>query len=151
MLYSYGDETFLLYYLFKQLKTRVIAFVILALIFNSSLQVLASSYALDHAQQYANEDSMMICTGSSFKWISTSAYFDLGKIVYIDPPKNNSEKITEIDCSLLHLSDPQSLTPSISSLLDDFVAYKATAISLAKRPYTSYPYKTSQSRAPPHS
>ncbi len=138
-------------YLFKNLQIRVITFVVLALISNSSLQVLASSYALNHAQQYGNENSMMICTGSTFKWISTSAYFELGTIVYIDPPTNNPEKITEIDCSLVHLSDPQDFMPTINSLIDDFIVYNATVITLAKRPYTSYPYQTSQSRAPPHS
>lgn len=140
-----------LYYLFKQLRKRVTAFVVLALIFNSSAQVLASSYAVNNAQQYADEDSMMICTGSTFKWISTSAYFELGKVVFIDPPLNAPEDINEIDCSFEYLSDQQANTSLVYALLDDFIAYNATVITRAQRPYTSYPYQTSQSRAPPHS
>jgi hypothetical protein len=121
----------------------------LALVFNSTAPVLASSWKVNNAQQYSSDDAMMICTGSTFKWISTQAFYDLGQMVFIDPPADAPHHIDNLDCSFEFISDneKQSINDTNSYTLN--LAYQAMATVRAQRPYTAYPYQSAQTRAPP--
>ncbi|MGJ8680015.1 hypothetical protein [Paraglaciecola sp.] len=121
----------------------------LALIFNSTAPVLASSWKVNNAQQFVSDDAMMICTGKSFKWISTQAYYDLGELVFIDPPADAPSDISNIDCAYGFILDHEKQTKQDPATLSQRVAYQTNVLSLAKKPYTAYPYQTAHTRAPP--
>ncbi|MDO6841902.1 hypothetical protein Q4602_20665 [Paraglaciecola chathamensis] len=123
--------------------------VMLALMFSSTATVLAASWQVNQAQQYASDDAMLICTGSQIKWISTQAFFDTGDMVFIDPPTDAPAELGQMECPNQFLSDHYTEVLSIVKLDDNTIAYKALVSRLARRPYTAYAYQTAQSRAPP--
>lgn len=135
--------------LFYRLRKKCTALVILALLFNSTAPLLASTWAVNEAQQYATDDAMMICTGSTFKWISTAEYFDSGQVVFIDPPANAPTNLQSLDCSFEYISDQHTDQTNVSYQDNISIAYKATVLTRAQRPYTSFAYLTAQTRAPP--
>ena len=125
------------------------ASVILTLIANGSIAVLAASWQVEQAQKYASDDAMLICTGSTFKWISQSVFFDTGEFSFIEPPEDAPETVHQVDCSYSYLADNQSDQTFESFLSAEFVAHNSYVARLAQRPYTAFPYQKAQPRAPP--
>lgn len=148
---NYFNSSFPLKRQFTQNKQRSIyvVFIIIALIFNGTATVIASSFSAHKAIQYASGDAMMICTGNTLKWISQSAFFETGNVVEIDPPKDAPDNIEQTDCSYSFLSEQFTDELTIPKLEGPSLAYYHKAAAIAQRPYTSFQYQTSQSRAPP--
>jgi len=137
------------------LKTRwfhkiQLVFLSFVLIFNSTFSVLVAAYNTNQAQSYATDDAILICSGTSFKWMSKSAFIDEGKIIYIDEPENTPSEYHQIDCSYSFLAEHHvfELSSPVEIQISE-IKYKALAIRIAQRPYTSFTYSTSLSRAPP--
>lgn len=80
--------------------------VLLALLFNSVGTLFAASSMMSYAQSFADEDRILICTGSSYKWISLSAFESTGNIEFVDAPENAPSSLQEIKCSYAYLADP---------------------------------------------
>lgn len=83
------------------------------------------------------------------KWISLSAFYDTGKLVFVDPPTDAPEIFHEIECGYNYISEKYTDHTFSSTHLTHFVKHKALISRLNQRPYTAYPYSLSLSRAPP--
>lgn len=84
----------------------VVLNVLIALLFNSVGALFAASSMLTYAQSFEDEDHVLICTGSTYKWISLSAFELTGKVEFVDAPKNAPTNLQEIKCSNAYLVDP---------------------------------------------
>lgn len=127
----------------------VSVFTILALLFSSTVPAIAASWNVNNAQQYVSDDAMLICTGSTFKWISTVDFYASGKLTFIEPPADAPNNIDNLDCSNVYINDPDK-QPLQSILLNQIlVRYQAIELDRLQRPFTSFPYQTAHSRAPP--
>lgn len=133
----------------KPLRKYAALLVIIALFFNSTASVLASAWSVNTAQQYATNDAMMICTGSTFKWISVKDFYESGQINYIEAPADAPDNIRNVDCSYSYIAEQYTNSTYTPFSLVDFIAYQATTLDRIQRPYTSFPYSTAQTRAPP--
>jgi hypothetical protein len=124
---------------------------LLALLFNSVGTLFAASSMLRYAQGFEDEDRVLICTGSTYKWISLSTFEQTGKVEFVDAPENAPTSLKEIKCSYAYLADPNSDSlwvttqtnlnlPVVSNLsIDYFGAIFATArhtLSLSRAPPT---------------
>lgn len=126
------------------------AFILFVLIFNSTFSVLASSYNTNQAQHYAINDAVLICSGTAFKWMSKSAFIEKGLVVYIDAPEDVPSEYHKVKCSYAYLADIHTDDLSVNSNTQKSdIVYQALVLTIAKRPYTSFPYSTNLSRAPP--
>ncbi|MDN4502738.1 hypothetical protein QX776_10000 [Alteromonadaceae bacterium BrNp21-10] len=134
------------FHLFRRLLSSLLMLVML---FNSTASVLAAAWITDDAQQYAGEDKILICTGSSFKWISESAFFESNQLVFVDAPADAPAELQQIDCSYKYLSDLYTDLPNMLDSSIDHIAYQALNSRLAQRPYTAFAYQSAHSRAPP--
>jgi hypothetical protein len=123
--------------------------VAIAMIFNGTIAVIGSAWAVNNAQKYATDDAMMICTGSQFKWISTEDYFSTGEMVFIDPPTDAPKNIDNLNCSFLYIAEQYIHKDVLPVLPDRNIAYQALTRAIAQRPYTAFAYSTAQTRAPP--
>lgn len=127
------------------------AFILFVLIFNSTFSVLVSAYNTNQAQHYAKNDAVLICSGTSFKWMSKSAFIEKGLVVYVDAPDDAPSEYHQVKCSYAYLADLHTDDASVDeNTQKDDVIYHALVLTIAKRPYTSFPYLTALSRAPPH-
>ncbi|WP_441004534.1 hypothetical protein [Pseudocolwellia agarivorans] len=127
------------------------AFILFVLVFNSTFSVVVAAYNTNQAQNYAKDDAVLICSGTSFKWMSKSAFIEEGKIIYIDEPENTPSEYHQIKCSYSYLIDHHTF--ELSTPLDvqiSEIKYRALVLAIAHRPYTSFTYSTSLSRAPPY-
>jgi hypothetical protein len=120
------------------------------MVFNGTVAIIGSAWAVNNAQQYATDDAMMICTGSQFKWISTQDYFTTGEMVFIDPPSDAPSSVDNLDCSFAYTAVQYIDNDVLPTLFDKNIAYQAKARAIAQRPYTAFAYSTAQTRAPPY-
>ena len=110
---------------------------------------MAASWNVNHAQQYTSDTAMLICTGSTFKWISSVDYYANGKLTFVEPPADAPNNISDLECANVYLSDTDKqpiLSTATSPLLIPFLA---TELDRLQRPFTSFPYQSAHSRAPP--
>lgn len=119
--------------------------------FSSTANVLLSSYNLNKGQLLAknNSDAMLICTGSKVKWISESAYFDLGKVVEVTISENIPVELENIKCY-----SEQIIEPSLDELFSSFILpenliISSLTINAPSFTQISAQYSSSLSRAPP--
>ncbi|WP_299081030.1 hypothetical protein [uncultured Paraglaciecola sp.] len=135
----------------KAITQRYIAIsVLIALLFNSVGSLVAASSMVSHAQSFADDDRVLICTGSTYKWISLSSFELTGKVEFVDAPENAPTYLQEIKCTYAFLADPtfddlwvitqphSTLGINTSSTIGYFNAIYATA-----------PHRLALSRAPP--
>jgi len=80
--------------------------VLVALLFNSVGSLFAASSMLTYAQGFVDEDRVLICTGSTYKWISLSTFELTGKVEFVEAPENAPSNLQEIKCSYAYLADP---------------------------------------------
>jgi len=78
--------------------------MLFALLFNSVASVLVAGSLIRHAQAYADDNVMLICTGSTFKWISVSTYNQSGKLEFVEPPADSPSEYASPKCSFTYLS-----------------------------------------------
>lgn len=124
--------------------------VLFALLFNSVGSVFASASILSHAQSFADDDKTLICTGSSYQWISMQYFHQTGEIKFVEPPADAPQSVTEIKCSYAYLSDTGSAYLFSHSADAELLpvtqarpnAYITASYSLAK-------HRLAVSRAPP--
>ncbi|MBO1254393.1 hypothetical protein J3L16_01695 [Alteromonas sp. 5E99-2] len=130
---------------------HVIAFLLCAgILFNSMASPLLASYSMNAAQKVASTkaDVMLICTGSTIKWVSETAYLLTGDIVEIAPPTDYQSGSDEIDCVYSFLSD---MNTDAIVLLDNVLAsQKFTQLSeYLFFTHLSAQYSSALSRGPP--
>ncbi|MEP1382392.1 MAG: hypothetical protein ABJK64_01220 [Paraglaciecola sp.] len=89
----------------KKRRLNITLAVIFALLFNAIASLYVSASMLNNAKSFAAEDSVLICTGSSYKWMSLSVYELTGKVEYIEPPENTPHNSQDIRCVYGYLSD----------------------------------------------
>lgn len=126
------------------------ALIAIAMLFNSTFAVMGSAWLVNTAQQYANDDTMMICMGSQFKWVSTFDYFENNELVFVEPPADAPVNLESVECPYLVIAEQYTDDHTFPKLLHQNIAsYKAKKLALDQRPYTAYPYAAAQTRAPP--
>ncbi|MEP0356063.1 MAG: hypothetical protein ABJH06_05980 [Paraglaciecola sp.] len=89
----------------KKHRLDITLTVIFALLFNAIASLYVSASILNHTKDFAGEDSVLICTGTSYKWMSLSVYELTGKVEYIEPPENTPHNSQDIRCVYGYLSD----------------------------------------------
>ena len=125
----------------------IIAFIFL---YNSFVPAFASIYSVNQAQQYANNDIMLICSGNTYQWVSSSEYINNGIIKVVEAPENSPEKTQHLDCSFNYIADNHiDKTAALYSLADISIAYDTRILLLEQRPHTPFPYLKALTRAPP--
>lgn len=138
-------------YFYKAVKHKlIIASMVIALLFNSVGTLFAASSMLSQAKIFANNDVELICTGSTFKWMSVSIYQQTGKIQFVDAPADAPEGFDAVKCSYSYLNDNKSnhgLTSEQPRLT--FENYSNQSIEYINAQYTARKHKLSISRAPP--
>jgi hypothetical protein len=123
--------------------------LVIVLLVSSTSPALSASWQVNQAQRNASDDLILICTGSQFKWISSQAFYQTGKLVFVDPPASDQHSKHSLECSFTYINDKDSHYHHISPLGLLFTVYRAKSFRLLQRPYTAYPYRTGHSRAPP--
>ncbi len=79
--------------------------LLLALIFNQGLGMLSSATAMSAMQNFANDDTLAICTGTRVKWISAAIFYQSGDIVEVKAPNNTPDNLHEVSCVFAQLND----------------------------------------------
>ncbi|WP_016954633.1 hypothetical protein [Catenovulum agarivorans] len=135
------------------MRTLTIKFIccmaLASLLLSSLLQPFVASVHSQQAQQYANDDTVLICTGAQFQWISLSATQSAGQLVFVEPPQDAPTELKQIDCSWGLLAEPAyhadiSVTAKVS-----FTQYQALQTRLYQQAYRTFNYRPNLSRAPP--
>jgi hypothetical protein len=90
----------------RQFNRSITVTILIVLLFNSIGSLFAASSMLSAAQRYADEDSILICTGSTYQWISLKTFELTGKIEFVDPPENAPAEFKDLKCSYAYLADP---------------------------------------------
>lgn len=124
--------------------------VLVALLFNSIGSLFAASMMLNNAQQYADEDRILICTGSVYKWISLSSFEETGQLEFVEAPSNAPANLQEVKCSFAYLADPNTddSWPQSTKVLEDAINNNQT-IAYFNAVYATARHQLALSRAPP--
>mgnify|MGYP000197484570 CR=1 FL=1 len=124
--------------------------VFIALLFNSIGSLFAASMMLNNAQQYADEDRILICTGSVYKWISLSSFEETGQLEFVDAPSNAPANLQEVKCSYAYLADPNSddVWPTYTKTFTTVINNTQT-LAYFNAIYATSRHQLALSRAPP--
>ena len=124
--------------------------VLVALLFNSIGSLFAASMMLNNAQQYADEDRILICTGSVYKWISLSSFEETGQLEFVEAPSNAPANLQEVKCSFPYLADPNpdDIWPQSTNNLEAAIKNNQT-IAYFNAVYATARHQLALSRAPP--
>lgn len=80
--------------------------LLLSLVFNQGLGMLNSAYAMSSMQSFSDDDTLVICTGKSVKWISALEYYTSGNIVEVGAPQNTPDNLHDgVSCIFAQLND----------------------------------------------
>ncbi|WP_152537624.1 hypothetical protein [Catenovulum agarivorans] len=101
------------------------------------------------AQQYTNDDTVLICTGAQFQWISLSATQSAGQLVFVEPPQDTPTEYQQIDCSWGLLAEPAYQADILLTANVSFAQYQALQTRLYQQAYATFNYRPNLSRAPP--
>lgn len=124
--------------------------VLTALLFNSVGALFAASSMLTYAQGFADEDRVLICTGSTYKWISLSTFELTGKVEYVDAPENAPSNLQEIKCSYAYLADHNPGPPWLTAQVQLTLPLNSnTAIGYFSALYATARHQLALTRAPP--
>jgi hypothetical protein len=122
----------------------------MALLFNSIGALFAASSMLTYAQGFADEDKVLICSGSTYQWMSLSTFELTGKVEYVDAPENAPSNLQEIKCSYAYLADPNPDTPwLIAQVQPTFPLRSNITIDYFNALYTTARHQLALTRAPP--
>lgn len=83
----------------------IFQFLVFALLFNAAGTLFAASSLVGQAQNYQNEEVALICTGSTFKWISVAVYQKTGKFEFVEKPADAPQYSKNIKCAQAYLHD----------------------------------------------
>lgn len=118
---------------------------------HGALRLSVNAYQLSHIHQTQTGDVELICTGKSMKWISISQTEQAQHFVFVDAPEEFKTVDTQQMCPSMILADHKYDFAVHSHLvLAHYQAYQDKVSELLQRPYTSFTYLTSDSRAPPY-
>ncbi|XOV78740.1 MAG: hypothetical protein ACFHVJ_17675 [Aestuariibacter sp.] len=92
------------------IRFAVFAYAAIALLCNSFVGFLVSAQTAQYGLKFADQDTMLICTGKQFKWISASAFSETGKLVFVDAPQDAPEHRQQLKCGFGFLADSASDT-----------------------------------------
>lgn len=138
-------------FLNRTIKNKsVLLCLVFALFFNSVGTLFAASSLLSQAKTFSNKDVELICTGSTFKWMSVSIFEQTGEIQFVEPPENAPEGFEHIKCSYSYLNDNssnQALFTQQTTL--EFVTLTNPVIDYINAQYTAQKHQLATSRAPP--
>lgn len=79
--------------------------LLLALIFNQGLGMLSSASAMSAMQNFANDETLVICTGTQVKWISAAIFYQSGDIIEVEAPSNTPDNLHAVSCVFAQLND----------------------------------------------
>jgi hypothetical protein len=123
--------------------------LLLSLIFNQGIGMLNSANAMSAMQSFSDEDTLVICTGTSVKWISASVFYDTGSIVEVDAPDDTPDNLHEVSCIFAQLNDSpkNSIFVSLQNLV---IPLLNTAVETTKLLIVPTDYVNNfNARAPP--
>ncbi len=78
------------------MRTKLLTFLCLLMAMQSALSNAVSGHNLRMLNAQGQQNVLVICTGTSTKWINSEIYFETGEIVQIEQPSD----VTDIDMSL---------------------------------------------------
>ena len=124
--------------------------LLIALLFNSLGTLFAANSMLTYAQSFADEDRVLICTGSTYKWISLATFELTGKVKFVDAPENAPANLHEVKCTYAYLADHNPDTLGLMTQSQLTLAINSnTAIGYFSALFATARHQLAQSRAPP--
>lgn len=124
--------------------------MIFTLLFNAITSLYVSASMFNDAKDFVDEDSVLICTGTSYKWMSLSVYERTGKVEYIEPPEHTPKNLKDIRCVYGYLADSNDNDLAVNSL-NNLIAPldKNPNISYFEALYADAKHQLSLTRGPP--
>ncbi|MCF2948549.1 hypothetical protein L0668_10560 [Paraglaciecola aquimarina] len=139
--------------MFRHTTTKnhaVLLCLVFALFFNSVGTLFAASSLVSQAKSFTNQDVELICTGSTFKWMSVSHYQQTGEILFVDAPDNAPDGFEHIKCSYSYLNDNNSEQALISTQASlAYEPFSNQTIEFINAEYINRKHQLAPSRAPP--
>lgn len=118
---------------------------------NSALSTLASAAKFAHANDSLNENSLVICTGSQVKIISSYHYFELGQVLELETLEVEAE-LADISCPLDNSLEPSAVLTTIANTAKaQKISFHRLYVSLQQSLLSFERYNSALSRAPPNS
>lgn len=143
------SQTFL--FRIKTTKNKsVLLCLVFALFFNSVGTLFAASSLTSQAKSLNTQDVELICTGSTFKWMSVSIYQQTGEIQFVEAPENAPDGFDHIKCSYSYLYDNGSDQVLIS--YQKKIVFENSSnqvIDYTNAEYTARKHRLAPPRAPP--
>lgn len=78
------------------MKTKLLTFLCLLLALQSALSNVVSGHNLRMLNAQQQQNVLVICTGTSTKWIDSQRYFETGQIIEVEQPS----EVSSIDMNL---------------------------------------------------
>ncbi len=138
-------------YSFSALSRQLtLSLVLFTLLFNSIVSITAASFVAKQAQQYADDDAILICGGSTYSWVSLSHFEATGEFKSIDPPADAPEESHSVKCVNAYLADlsTDELVFLVSNLTN-LIKISGETFSFESFFTTDKNYLLPSSRAPP--
>lgn len=111
--------------------------------------MLNSASSMSSMQNFSDEDTLAICTGTRVKWISALEYFTSGEIVEVEAPNDTPDDLHEVSCVLAHLSD-SAKDDKFNTLSAQLSAFVTPMVIVSKLLFVSGDYVNHfNARAPP--
>lgn len=102
------------------------------------------------AKMLGNQDVELICTGSTFKWMSLSVYQQTGEILFVEAPENAPSGFEHIKCSYSYLNDAQTDKFVLSHIsLLPVLNYSQAKVNIINALHIGRKHQLALSRAPP--
>jgi hypothetical protein len=134
----------------ESVKSTMLCALVLLVALQQALALGAASLQMARAQDLANDDTVLICSGQGMKWISLSQSAAQGRFVYIDPSELDASTPNLIDCTNTVLGDTfADEYVHFSQPVVGFAAIKAALILVYQSPYAAIAYLAHQVRGPP--
>lgn len=122
-------------------------FVLCILLFNQCLAAVANAQQFSSAANKLDDNTLVICTGSEIKFISSIDYFEFGKIVEVAPSVDADLTIKCPVDTALQASDVQHNSLEIVHQSRAKLSFERHY--LRESPFISIAYNIALTRAPP--
>lgn len=123
--------------------------LLLSLIFNQGLGMLSSATSMSAMQNFANDDTLAICTGTRVKWISAAIFYQSGDIVEVKAPNNTPDNLHEVSCVFAQLNDAP-IDDKFTSLKTDATTFVNPTVLIANLVFVATDYVNNfLARGPP--
>lgn len=110
---------------------------------------MANAQAFAHKNNSFDNDTLVICTGTQVKIISSIQFYEFGKIVEVSTSLEHSD-LNDLSCPIDTGIEPSKLSNShTQSTLEQRVNFLQLSAYIRQNPYLSISFPQALTRAPP--